>query len=196
MGSPHGFDAGLEFDELQNVIDRGSGAIPTGTRFTNAATNLGTQTLLATAGITLTNGTSAQDIFTAGHNVTLQPNTVYIFEGQFVLNGGTGLTNIQLSFVASTALSYIGYQAYTVAATADAAALTGGSTVNGIAATATSLLAATSANPVRLVEVAGSFKTGSTLTTLRPQITYTVTPGSAPVTEAGSYMTFYPAVSQ
>lgn len=41
MGSRNGFDASLEFDELLNVIDRGSGAVSAATRQANALTNLG-----------------------------------------------------------------------------------------------------------------------------------------------------------
>lgn len=41
MGSRSGFDADLELDELQNVIDRGSGAVSVAQRQANAQYNLG-----------------------------------------------------------------------------------------------------------------------------------------------------------
>jgi hypothetical protein len=47
MGSRSGFDADLELDELLNVVDRGSGAVPVATRQSNAQTNLGIPGTLA-----------------------------------------------------------------------------------------------------------------------------------------------------
>lgn len=41
MGSPHGFDAGLELDELAVVVDRGSGVVSVAQRQANAQNNLG-----------------------------------------------------------------------------------------------------------------------------------------------------------
>lgn len=41
MGSRNGFDAGLEFDEIQNPINRGSGTISVNQRLANALVNLG-----------------------------------------------------------------------------------------------------------------------------------------------------------
>lgn len=199
MGSPHGYDAGLEFDELLSLsIDRGSGGIAPGVRLTNASTNLGTQTLSNSTGVVaLSNSsTSAQDLFGAGKVVTLQANTQYMFEGQFLIQTGTTSHTDALSWVASTALSYIEYYVtgeYNVLGTIST---TFGSNIDVNTVNATVVTPAQTTNTLQCLFVYGTLKTGNAVTTLKPQLTFSAGPTGTCQLLQGSLVSFYPIVSQ
>lgn len=199
MGSPHGFDAGLEFDELQNVIDRGSGAIPLGTRFTNASTNLGNQSLTQTGSPTsLTNSiTTAQDIFSGARTVTLQANTTYAFEGVIAVQTGVTSHTEALSWVASTALASIDYDVFGYYSTGAGVLVTAfGTSIDVHTGAATVVTGALTTNTYHNYQIEGVLKTGNATTTLKPQITFSAGPTGTCQVNTGSYLCFYPIVSQ
>lgn len=198
MGSRSGFDANLEFDELTNVIDRGSGAVSVGTRQTNAATNLGEVTLIAGADNALTNSiTTAQNLFATGHSgAPLQPNTAYYFEAQlFVDTGSTTHTSAFGFAVSGTALADIQYSAALQSMTSGTISTTASSILDVAVVTAT-VLNATSAATSTLIYLQGKLLTGNGAVTLTPQITFSAGPTGTCKTRKGSFVLFWPVVSQ
>lgn len=199
MGSPHGFDAGLEFDELQNVVDRGSGAVTVGTRLTNAATNLGQQSLLQTGSATsLTNSiTTPQDVFSGGRTVTLQANTFYAFEGVVAVQTGATSHTEAFSWVASTALASIDYDIFGFySAGAGTLVSAFGTSIDVHVATAVVATGALTTNTYHNYQFEGVLKTGNAATTLKLQITFSAGPTGTCQVNTGSYLLFYPIVSQ
>lgn len=198
MGSRSGFDADLEFDELQNVVDRGSGAVPVGLRQTNAATNLGELSLFAGANVALVNSVAtAQNLFATGHSgLTLQPNTAYIFELQLLVDTGTTTHTSAFGLaISGTALASIQYEAALTSGTTGAINTTAPSTLDIAVATAT-VLNATSAAAMTYIFITGMLVTGNGSVTITPQITFSAGPTGTCQTRKGSYGIFWPVVSQ
>lgn len=198
MGSRSGFDANLEFDELLVPVDRGSGAVPTGLRQTNAATNLGEVTLIAGADNALTNNiTTAQNVFATGHNgAPLQPNTAYYFEAQLFVDTGSTTHTTAFGFaVSGTALADIQYSTALQSYTSGSISTTASSILDVAVVTAT-VLNATSAATSTLIYVQGKLLTGNGAVTVTPQVTFSAGPTGTCKTRKGSFMLFWPVVSQ
>src|SRR6266699_706702 len=174
MGSPTGFSANLEFDELTLPVDRGSGAITPGVRLTNAATNLGAQTLTVQGSATTLNNaiTTAQDMFSGGRVVTLQAQTTYVFEGQFFVSTGAVSHTDALSFVVSTALASMDYMVWTVTGVSGTVITAFGFALDVHTTAATVVDTGATTQVFRVFNVEGLLKTGNAVTTLKPQITF------------------------
>lgn len=198
MGSRSGFDANLEFDELLVPVDRGSGAVPTGLRQTNAATNLGELSLVTAANIALVNSVAtAQNLFATGHSgITLQPNTSYYFEAQLFVDTGTTTHTTAFGFaVSGTALARIQYSSALQSMTTGTISTTASSILDVAVVTAT-VLNATSAAAMTLIYLQGQLTTGNGSVTLTPQITFSAGPTGTCQTRTGSFLLFWPVVSQ
>lgn len=198
MGSRSGFDANLELDELLTVIDRGSGAVSVGTRQTNAATNLGELSIITGADNALVNSVAtAQNLFATGHSaVTLQPNTSYYFEAQLFVDTGSTTHTTAFGFaVSGTALSYIQYSSALQSYTSGSISTTASSILDVAVVTAT-VLNATSAATSTLIYLQGQLTTGNGSVTLTPQVTFSAGPTGTCKTRKGSFLLFWPVVSQ
>lgn len=198
MGSRSGFDADLEFDELANTVDRGSGAVSVGTRQTNAATNLGELSLITSTNVALSNSIStAQNLFAASHNsVTLQPNTSYYFEAQlFVDTGATTHTTAFGFAVSGTALARLQYTSALQSLTSGSISTTASSILDVAVVTAT-VLNATSTASSTIIIIEGTLTTGNGSVTLTPQVTFSAGPTGTCQTRTGSFFLFWPVVSQ
>lgn len=197
MGSRSGFDANLEFDELPRLIDRGSGSIPPGLRLTNAATNLGEQTLLASADVALTNNiTTVQAAFAAGSVISLHSNTAYYFEAQLFIDTGATTHTTAFSLPATgTALASIQYGSTLASVTSGTISTTAASILDVAVSTAT-VLNATSTATSTVINIIGTLLTGNGVVSLTPSITFSAGPTGTCKVRKGSFILFWPIVSQ
>jgi hypothetical protein len=216
MGSRSGYDADLELDELQNVIDRGSGAVPVAQRQLNAQFNLGLiqmagnasggaqQTQVASeayavqaSAFALQNINTVQKVFGTSANgaLTLVAGATYGFEGQYLISeSGTSSHTIGMSFAGTATYTYIAYTIYGQATSANANPATGGLSGAMFSAsnvTATPTLAAAGNEEIAFYGVLKVNAGG----TFIPSVTYSAAPGAAPSLLAGSYIFVQPLVS-
>lgn len=207
MGSRSGFEADLELDELQNVIDRGSGAIAVTQRQANAQFNLGLIALLggfsggaalqqvvsesyAEVGTAqaLSSATGAQKVFSNSTNgaITLAAG-VYAIAGLYLINEtGTTSHTVAVGFGGTAVLGYIGYSLQGISISGGATPATGGLTGAGLSAAAVVATPALAAAGDEVITFQGSMKV-TTAGTFIPQITYSAAPGGSPTLLAGSY---------
>lgn len=203
MGSRSGFDADLDLIELGFSIDNGSGAVPIGTRQTNAATNLGELTLFAGSNNALSNSaTTAQNMFATNHSaLALQPNTAYIFELQaFVDTGATTHTTAFGFAVSGGSIASVQYESSIQGVTSGTINTTAPSTLD-VAVTTATVLNATSVATTQVMFITGQMVTGaatgaSSLISITPQVTFSAGPTGTCQVRKGSYLIMWPVVSQ
>lgn len=141
---------------------------------------------------TLTNNSSAQNVFSSPSAISLNASTTYMFEAVYYITRSAGTTSHTLStlFALSGTLSSITYTAETTSTTGNT--LGAVSRIYGTGATATVVTAAnTSATENITVVLRGVIKTNSA-GTLTPQIQYSAAPGGAPTVLANSYIRLIP----
>lgn len=198
MGSRSGFDAQLDLAELLTPIDIGSGVVSIGTRQTNAASNLGEVTLIAAADVALVNNiTTVQTLFAANHSAApLQPNTAYYFEAQLFIDTGATTHTTAFSLPATgTALADIQYTSALQSMTSGTISVTASSILDVAVATAV-VLNATSVATSTVIYLQGKLLTGNGSVSLTPSITFSAGPTGTCKLRKGSFMLFWPVVSQ
>lgn len=212
MGSRSGFDADLELDELQNVIDRGSGAITVAQRQSNAQFNLGIIGMLGgvsggqaleqptaeafavvpAAGQAMLNQTAAQQAFRNSTNgaITLAAG-FWGFEGQYLISEtGTTSHTVSILFGGTAVLGFINYLVYGISGTTMTPA-TGGLSGASIVATAVVSTPALAAAGSEQIAFYGTLQV-TTAGTFIPQVAYSAAPGAAPTMLKGSYIFIQP----
>lgn len=132
------------------------------------------------------NSTAAQPWFPTLPALTLPVGT-YLFEGTLFTSRTAGTTSHTTSilFAGSATIGAISYTA--TAMTGDANTLVSSSTVQGVAATALAVKAASTSATEQTVVFVKGILTITVAGTLIPQFIYSVAPGGTPTIKAGTY---------
>ena len=141
---------------------------------------------------TLSDTTSAQQVFSTPGYVSLAASTTYQFEAVYYITRAAGTTSHTTStlFNVSSALLNIAYTADVTTSTG--VALTAVSRIYGTAATALVVTAASSSATENLVITLKGIMRTSAATDVTPQFQYSAAPGGAPTVLTNSYIKFIP----
>jgi len=141
---------------------------------------------------TLSDTTSAQQVFSTPGYVSLAASTTYQFEAVYYIVRAAGTTSHTTStlFNASSALLNIAYTADVTTSTG--VALTAVNRIYGTATTALVVTAASSSATENLVITLKGIMRTSAATDVTPQFQYSAAPGGAPTVLTNSYIKFIP----
>lgn len=143
------------------------------------------------ADFTLQASATAQSVFpTGGRTLSVDGNTLYEFDGLYILNTGATSHTTAMGFSLATAtVSSFEYATWNWSAALNTIATTSNSLhVSGVAS---KVLNAASISVYTLIYFVGTMRTG-TAGTITPQITFSVNPTGTNLLKAGSYISFRP----
>jgi hypothetical protein len=149
------------------------------------------------ADFTLASSTTAQSVFTATHDVvSLDGNTTYWFEGQYLLNTGivTHTTAMGFALAGGATVTSMEYTAECWAGTANAVTASSTATVwwtTHVSGAASKVINVTNVQPWTIIKFKGVLRM-NVAGTVTPQITFNAAPTGTNLTKVGSYIKFTP----
>ncbi len=181
---------------IKNITNTGITIQTTPTSLTRAGTSAGLLpvTLMAcvSTDFTLAAALGVQSVFPAAYDVwTLEANTTYLMEGQYILNTGTTTHTTAMAFALGGGASVTSLEYTVLLWSAAANTLTTTQSTVAVSGVASKVLNATSTAAWTTIEFRGVLRmnAGGTFT---PQINFSANPAGTNLTKAGSYIKFIP----
>ena len=149
-------------------------------------------TMSASAGFTLANSTATQSLFSTTSDVwTLESNTTYLMEGQYIINTGATSHTTAMAFVTGSGITFSSFEYLVTTWSAAATTIATAQSTTHVSGFASKIINAASTAVYTLIQFNGVIRTnvGGTLT---PSIAFAPAPGVTNTTRTGSYIMFTP----